>query len=87
MIPLETIPSFPKKVSATLKKKYGIDTAESFYTHAIQDKVGLSQALHLSENRLEKLASLVAQHLPETFLEKTKRPLRKRPLGLIGERN
>jgi hypothetical protein len=79
---LEDIPTFPASVRTTLESAYGIDTAESFYAHAVQDAQGLRAAIDSTAEELDRLVHLVEGHLPAGYAERCREPLTKHPRGL-----
>jgi len=81
--PLEEIARFPTEMRQALQARFGIDTAESFYAHAVQNPAGMGQVLDLPESEVARLSDLVAEQLPADFIERCKAPRERRPRGLI----
>ena len=79
---LEEISSFPAATRERLESEFGIETAEAFYAHAVQDADALGSALHLSGKELDKLVRMVEGHLEAGFAERCRQPLKKHPRGL-----
>lgn len=83
---LEEIARFPAGIWQALQARSGIDSAESFYAHAVQNPAGLGQALDLRPSEVERLSDPVAGHLPADYIVRCKAPREHRPRGPIVER-
>ncbi len=80
---LEEIRAFPTKARKTLESQYGIDTAEAFFAHAVNDPEGLRTALNASQDELDVLTKIVEAKLSPKFIERCRRPAAKHPRGLM----
>lgn len=79
---LEDIPTFPAAVRKTLESGYGIDSAESFYSHALANPAGLAAALNTNAAEVQRLIRLVEGYLPAGYRERSLKPVH-HPRGLI----
>lgn len=80
---LAEIPLFPRELRTTLASCYGIETAEAFYAHALQNPVGMQQALGIKPGQLEPLTTLIENYLPSDYVERCQAPLRSHPRGAL----
>jgi hypothetical protein len=82
--PLKRLPDFPAKARKTLESRYGIDTAEEFFAHAVIDPEGMRKALEVSQADLDGLTRIaeIQGQLSQEFMERVRRPLDKHPRGL-----
>lgn len=83
---LEEIPAFPSDIRRALEAQYGIDTAEAFFAHAVQDAEGMQRALHLNRAAVERLTTLVEGFLPRGYAERCRTPTIRHPRGAILQR-
>lgn len=81
---LEEIRAFPDPVRRKLEAGYGIDSAESFFAHALDNPVGLARALDIVPAEVDRLVSLVEGYLPADYRERCLDPVR-HPRGLIAD--
>jgi hypothetical protein len=79
---LEEIRSFPDPVRRKLEAEFGIDSAESFFAHAVDNPAGMAQALDTVPAEVERLMDLVEGYLPADYRERCLKPVR-HPRGLI----
>lgn len=86
MKPLEQIPQFPAEARRVLEGRFGIDSAESFYAHAVQNPDGIGQALGLPPPEVARLAALVEGHLPYDYVQRCHSPPERRSRGVILRR-
>ena len=80
---LDDIPSFPATARDTLHRQYGIDSAEAFYGHAVQDSDGMRQALHVSARELNRLVRMAESFLDPDFAACCREPAVSHPRGVI----
>jgi hypothetical protein len=80
---LDDIPAFPRAVAQTLAGSFGIDTAEAFYGHAVQDPEGMRRALQVSREELDGLVRLAEGHLDPQFIARARAETVKHPRGVI----
>lgn len=79
---LQDIRAFPAKHRRKLEGEFGIDSAESFFAHALSNPQGMAQALDVAPAQVERLLELVEAHLPADYRERCVKPVH-RPRGLI----
>jgi hypothetical protein len=79
---LEEIPTFPASARTTLETDYGIETAEAFYAHGVNDPEGLRAALHSGPEEFDRLLHMVEGYLPADYVERCRQPQAKYPRGL-----
>jgi hypothetical protein len=79
---LEEIRSLPDPVRRKLEAEFGIDSAESFFAHALDNPAAMAQALGTVPAEVERLIGLVEGYLPADYRERCLKPVR-RPRGLI----
>jgi hypothetical protein len=82
---LEEIPSFPGQARKTLESQYGIESAEAFFVHALNDPKGLRSALNLTPTALNKLVDLVESYLSPDYIKRCCQKPAKHPRGVILE--
>jgi hypothetical protein len=80
---LDDIPAFPRAVAETLATGFGIDTAEAFYGHAVQDPEGMRRALQVSRDEIDRLIRLAEGHLDPQFIARARTGTVKHPRGVI----
>ncbi len=81
---LDDIPAFPRAVAETLASGYGIETAEAFYGHAVQDPEGMGRALQASPEEVERLVRLAEGHLDPRFVARAREEKVKHARGVIA---
>jgi hypothetical protein len=79
---LEEIRAFPDPLRRRLESGYGIDSAEAFFSHALDNPDGMAQALDIDRAELDRLIGLVEGYLPADYRERCLNPVR-HPRGLI----
>ena len=79
---LEEIRAFPDPVRRRLEAGFGIETAESFFAHALDNPAGMAQALDIDPAEVDRLIGLVEGYLSADYRERCLNPVR-RPRGLI----
>jgi hypothetical protein len=79
---LEEIRAFPDPARRKLEAGYGIDSAESFFAHALDNPAGMAQALGVDAAEVDRLIGLVEGYLPADYRERCLNPVR-RHRGLI----
>jgi hypothetical protein len=85
---LDEIPTFPTQSALLLESRYGIDTAEAFYEHALHEPNGLRAALGLKKKTdLEKLVKLVEGYLEPSFVRSAQAPTFHRSRGALDPRD
>ena len=87
MMLLEDIPTFPRKEREMLETLYGIATAEAFYEHAVHNRQGLCQAMETTPTETDRLVKLVEGQLPPARIASIRRPLVKKPRGVVVDRD
>jgi hypothetical protein len=80
---LDNIPAFPRAVAETLAAGFGIETAEAFYGHAVQDPEGMRQALQVPREEIDRLIRLAEGHLDPQFIARARAKTAKHPRGVI----
>jgi hypothetical protein len=80
---LDDIPAFPPAVAQTLAGGYGIETAEAFYGHAVQDPEGMRRALQVSREEIDRLIRLAEGYLDPQFIARAREETVKHPRGVI----
>ena len=83
MTPLADIRSFPKRHRNILETQFGIASAEAFFEHSVRNYVGISKALHVPADEIERLQSLVEGHLSPAFVARCRQPVKKHARGVI----
>jgi hypothetical protein len=83
MMHLDDIPTFPRAVAETLATGFGIDTAEAFYGHTVQDPEGMRRALQVSRDEIDRLIRLAEGHLDPRFIASARANTVKHPRGVI----
>ena len=79
---LEEIRAFPEPMRRKLEAEYGIDSAESFFAHALDNPAGMAKAIGASPAEVDRLIGLVEGYLPAGYRERCLKPVRHRG-GLI----
>jgi hypothetical protein len=79
---LEEIRAFPEPVRRKLEAEFGIDSAESFFAHALDNPAGMARALDTVPAEVDRLVGLVDGYLPGDYRERCLNPVR-HPRGLI----
>ncbi len=79
---LEEIRPFPKPMRLKLETQFGIDSAESFFAHALDNPAGMAQALDVVPAEVDRLIQLVEGYLPTDYRDRCLKPVR-HPRGLI----
>jgi hypothetical protein len=79
---LEEIRAFPEPVRRKLEAEFGIDSAESFFAHALDNPTGMARALGTVPAEVDRLVDLVEGYLPADYRERCLDPVR-HPRGLI----
>ena len=79
---LEDIRAFPKTMRRKLETQFGIDSAESFFAHALDNPAGMAQALNVVPAEVDRLVGLVEGYLPADYRKRCLNPIR-HPGGLI----
>jgi hypothetical protein len=82
VILLEEIRPFPDPLRRKLEAEFGIDSAESFFAHALDNPAGMAQALDIDLTEVDRLIGLVEGYLPADYRERCLKPVR-HPRGLI----
>ncbi len=80
---LADIRSFPKSHRETLQRKFGVSSAEAFFEHAVHNAEGVRQALDVPKEEFDKLLALVEGYLTPSFIERCRKPPKKRSRGVI----
>jgi hypothetical protein len=80
--PLEEIRAFPDPMRRKLEAEFGIDSAESFFAHAIDNPAGMARALDIVPAEVDRLIGLVEGYLPADYRDRCLNPVR-HPRGLI----
>ena len=80
---LEDIPAFPRAVAEALAGGFGIETAEAFYGHAVQDPEGMRRALQVTREEIDRLIRLAEGHLDPQFIAGAGKKTVKHPRGVI----
>jgi hypothetical protein len=79
---LEEIRAFPDPVRRKLEAEFGIDSAEAFFAHALDNPAGMAQALGIVPAEVDRLVGLVEGHLPAGYRQRCLKPIQ-HPRGLI----
>jgi hypothetical protein len=79
---LEEIRTFPEPARRKLEAELGIDSAESFFAHALDNPAGMARALDTVLAEVDRLIGLVEGYLPADYRESCLKPVR-HPRGLI----
>jgi hypothetical protein len=79
---LEEIPTFPARHRKILETEYGIDSAEAFFAHAVDDPEGMGDALKASPAEIERLTKLIEGYVSPEFAERCRHPSSRHPRGL-----
>ena len=79
---LEEIRAFPDPLRRKLEAGFGIDSAESFFAHALDNPAGMAKALDTAPAEVDRLINLVEGYLPADYRERCLKPVR-HPRGLI----
>jgi hypothetical protein len=80
---LDDIPAFPRAAAETLANGYGIETAEVFFGHAVQDPEGVRRALQVSPEEIDRLIRLAEGQLDPQFIATARATKVKHPRGVI----
>jgi hypothetical protein len=80
---LDDIPAFPRAIAETLTRNFGMDTAEAFYGHAVQDPEAMRQALQVSPEEMNRLLRIAEGHLDPQFIARVSSTTAKHPRGVI----
>ena len=83
MTPLAEIHSFPKHHREVLETQFGIASAEAFFEHSVRNAAGISKALRVPADEIERLQSLVEGHLSPDFVARCRQPVKKHARGVI----
>jgi hypothetical protein len=82
---LEEIRTFPDPLRRKLETAFGIDSAESFFAHALDNPAGMARALETEPAEVDRLIGLVESYLPADYRERCLHPVR-HPRGAIDPR-
>ena len=82
---LEEITAFPDDARRVLENEYGIETAEAFFAHVVNDRDGMQSALKRDKSELDELSRLVEGYLSADFIKRCHESPSRRARGVITD--